>query len=213
MMATVEKKLAITQSSPCCVHAEEASRSLPLAEDKNNSCDYGDEACGRQQPKGQLTDRWTFWHFKHFSADTWNSDKDWLFCKEIAPVHTMRDFITEFMKPSWELEPGVVSGRWIYVIDTRQSKKDLDQCWLQTLMAMINDRFGDYAQYICGCTLHVRPVDAKLSLWMEHAEKNAIKESGILFKELLGIRDIIKYEECTCQPDVIAGQQPFALCV
>lgn len=95
------------------------------------------------------------------------------------------------IEPKWEDPMCANGGKW--TIGTSQ-KTSLDTMWLETLMALIGEKF-DEAEEICGVVANVRVGrQARLSLWTKNAANEAVQMSiGKKWKELLNITDKISY--------------------
>ncbi|KAL3506184.1 hypothetical protein ACH5RR_031566 [Cinchona calisaya] len=94
------------------------------------------------------------------------------------------------VEPKWEDPECAGGGKWT-VIGNR--KTNLDNMWLETLMALIGEQF-DEADEICGVVVSVRQRQDKLSLWTKTATNEAAQMSlGRKWKEILDVTDKISY--------------------
>ncbi|KAL6503524.1 Eukaryotic translation initiation factor isoform 4E [Orobanche gracilis] len=73
------------------------------------------------------------------------------------------------VEPKWEDPECANGGKWTA---TSSSKTNLDNMWLETLLALIGEQFDD-ADEICGVVASVRPRQDKLSLWTKTAANEA----------------------------------------
>ncbi|XP_057783539.1 eukaryotic translation initiation factor isoform X2 [Salvia miltiorrhiza] len=94
------------------------------------------------------------------------------------------------VEPKWEDPECANGGKWTV---TSNKKSDLDNMWLQTLMALIGEQFDD-ADEICGVVASVRQKQDKLSLWTKTAANEAAQMGiGRKWKEVIDITDKISY--------------------
>lgn len=123
----------------------------------------------------------------------------------------------------WEDQQNVNGGRWLMVVDKHKrylnqsclslfgSRKELlDRYWLELLMAMVGEQFGEYSNQICGAVLNVRSKGDKafyfrlckllsfqISLWTHDATLDSVNSQiGKIFKAKMDVPDeeILKYE-------------------
>ncbi|RAL54537.1 unnamed protein product [Cuscuta campestris] len=94
------------------------------------------------------------------------------------------------IEPKWEDPECANGGKWTIGIN---QKTHLDTMWLETLMALIGEKF-DEAEEICGVVASVRPRQDRLALWTKNAANEAVQMSiGRKWKELLNVTDKIAY--------------------
>lgn len=94
------------------------------------------------------------------------------------------------IEPKWEDPECANGGKWTVVTNR---KADLDEMWLETLMALIGEVF-DEAEEICGVVASVRKSQDRISLWTKNAANEAVQMSiGRKWKEILGAADKINY--------------------
>ncbi|CAJ0921696.1 unnamed protein product, partial [Mesorhabditis belari] len=91
----------------------------------------------------------------------------------------------EGIRPMWEDK------------QNHKRKQFLDDYWLELLMAIVGEQFGDYGDHICGAVLNVRNKGDKISLWTHDASQDSVNSQiGKIFKAKMNVPDeeIIKYE-------------------
>nr|XP_027116632.1 eukaryotic translation initiation factor-like [Coffea arabica] len=94
------------------------------------------------------------------------------------------------IEPKWEDPECAGGGKWTV---TSNRKANLDNMWLETLMALIGEQF-DEADEICGVVASVRQRQDKISLWTKTATNEAAQMSiGRKWKEILDVTDKISY--------------------
>lgn len=93
----------------------------------------------------------------------------------------------------WEDEKNKNGGRWLINLVKNQRNTELDKYWLETLLCMIGEAFGEYGNQVCGATINIRtkgnnrnlmnwlliivlPLGDKLGLWTQ----NSNDELGIM---------------------------------
>ncbi|KAI3466942.1 hypothetical protein Pfo_023605 [Paulownia fortunei] len=94
------------------------------------------------------------------------------------------------VEPKWEDPECANGGKWTV---TSNQKANLDNMWLETLMALIGEQFNK-ADEICGVVASVRQRQDKLSLWTKTAANEAAHMGiGRKWKEIIDVTDKISY--------------------
>ncbi|MBA0797664.1 hypothetical protein Gohar_008337, partial [Gossypium harknessii] len=94
------------------------------------------------------------------------------------------------IEPKWEDPECASGGKWSV---TSNRKANLENMWLETLMALIGEQF-DEADEICGVVASVRQRQDKLALWTKTATNEAAQMGiGRKWKEIIGVNDKITY--------------------
>jgi len=94
------------------------------------------------------------------------------------------------IEPKWEDSECANGGKWTAISN---KKSELDNMWLETLMALIGEQF-DEADEICGVVASVRTRQDKISLWTKNAANEAAQMSiGRKWKEVIDVPDKISY--------------------
>ncbi|KAI5649682.1 hypothetical protein M9H77_35687 [Catharanthus roseus] len=94
------------------------------------------------------------------------------------------------VEPKWEDPVCANGGKWTV---TSNRKPNLENMWLETLMALIGEQF-DEADEICGVVVSVRQKQDKIALWTKTATNEAAQMSiGRKWKEIIDITDKIYY--------------------
>lgn len=168
-----------------------------------------EEAADAGKQPHKLERKWAFWfdnQSKHKQGAAWGAslrkaytfdtvEEFWCLYDQIfkpsrlqgnADLHWFKAGI----EPKWEDPQCANGGKWT-VISNR--KPDLDNMWLETLMALIGEQF-DEGDEICGVVASVRPKQDKLSLWTKNAANEAVQMSiGRKWKEVIDVTDKINY--------------------
>lgn len=75
-------------------------------------------------------------------------------------------------------------------ISKQQRHTDLDKFWLETLLCLIGEGFGEHSADVCGVVINVRAKGDKIAVWTANAERaTAVREIGRTFKNQLGLSD------------------------
>ncbi|XVF66412.1 hypothetical protein PTKIN_Ptkin10aG0033300 [Pterospermum kingtungense] len=94
------------------------------------------------------------------------------------------------IEPKWEDPECANGGKWTV---TSNRKANLDNMWLESLMALIGEQF-DEADEICGVVASVRQRQDKLALWTKTATNEAAQMGiGRKWKEIIDVNDKINY--------------------
>lgn len=70
----------------------------------------------------------------------------------------------------WEEPKNVNGGRWVLSLNKNDRFRDLNNLWLELLLCLIGEGFGDNSDMVCGGVVNVRPKGDKISLWTTDAE-------------------------------------------
>ncbi|CAD5112865.1 DgyrCDS2077 [Dimorphilus gyrociliatus] len=154
--------------------------------------------------KHPLENCWAIWFFKNDKAKDWASN-----LKRIAAFDTVEDFWALFnhimpasklapgcdyslfkdgVQPMWEDEKNKNGGRWLINLVKNQRSTELDKFWLETLLCMIGEAFGEYGHQICGATINIRTKGDKLGLWTQNStDELGIVSIGKTLKERLNM--------------------------
>ncbi|XP_073053460.1 eukaryotic translation initiation factor [Primulina eburnea] len=164
------------------------------------------EAVEKQPHK--LERKWTFWYDKPKQGAAWGSSLrkgytfdtveefwclyDQIFRPSKLPGNADFHLFRAGVEPKWEDLECASGGKWT-VTSNNAKKADLDDMWLETLMALIGEQFDD-ANEICGVVANVRQKQDKLSLWTKTAANEALQMGiGRKWKEIIDVTDKIYY--------------------
>lgn len=166
------------------------------------------EAGAKQLHK--LERKWTFWYDNQSKPKpqgaVWGSslrklytfdtvEEFWCLYDQIlkpskVPVNADFHLFKAGIEPKWEDPECANGGKWTV---TGNRKTNLDNMWLETLMALIGEQF-DEADEICGVVVSVRQRQDKISLWTKTASNEATQTSiGRKWKEIIDVTDKISY--------------------
>jgi len=152
--------------------------------------------------KHPLQNRWALWFFKNDKTKSWASN-----LRLITKFDTVEDFwaiynhlqvasklavgcdyslFKDGIEPMWEDEKNRMGGRWLVNLSKQQRNTELDRLWLETLLCLIGEAFGDASDEVCGAVVNIRPKGDKLGLWTSHASHSeTVLTIGKSFKERL----------------------------
>jgi len=161
--------------------------------------------------KHPLENSWTLWFFKE------EKDKDWIECyKKVASFDTVEDFwalynfilpptklamkceysiFKEGIQPMWEDPRNLKGGRWVFSAPPRSN--NLDKWWMEMLMGLVGEQFGEFSADVNGIVLQRRSRNDRLAIWVSDTNNLAsVKTIGLKFKDTLCIpqNNIINYE-------------------
>lgn len=151
----------------------------------------------------QLHSTWTMWlkngNIKN-SGDscTWDQGLD-----EIFTFNTVNDFWSLYhhiqtpsnvrhkmdylmfrnnVQPKWEDKMNKEGGMWKLVIPKEKRKTVLDLVWLETLLSVIGESYGDATDYIMGVCIQRRQREDRLQVWLTEANDDIVKLIGETLK-------------------------------
>ncbi|BES93083.1 eukaryotic translation initiation factor [Nesidiocoris tenuis] len=156
--------------------------------------------------KHPLNNTWVLWYYENDRRNDWTKN-----LKEITSVSTVEDFWSVYnhvkcaselkhgcdysffkkdIRPMWEDDANKNGGRWLVSLEKRQRESDLDNCWLEIMLCLIGESFGDYSDEVNGATVNVRQKADKIGLWTADGSKakgESIMAIGRKMKERLGL--------------------------
>lgn len=172
-------------------------------------------------PKHPLQNEWQLWYWKNVKDKSW---EDGLL--KVTKFKTVEDFWALYnhiqsasqlipgsdyclfkgdIQPKWEDDENRRGGRWLYVLmksGNQMAKAKhgqlVDDIWLEILLSMIGEGFGEDSEQICGAVFNARPKMDKIALWTaDWQNTKAVRSIGALIKERtvpLGYLGQIQYE-------------------
>lgn len=165
--------------------------------------------------KHPLQNKWALWFFKNDKSKSWANN-----LRQITSFDTVEDFWAVYnhiqlasklglgcdyslfkdgIRPMWEDEKNRLGGRWLVNINKNQRATELDRLWLETLLCLIGEAFGEDSDQLCGAVVNIRPKGDKMSIWTGVADDNtdSVMRIGKTFKErlTLNVKSTIQYEK------------------
>lgn len=156
------------------------------------------------QVKHPLQNKWALWFYKTDKAKSWKAN-----LRLVTSFDTVEDFwavynhikaasrlqsgcdyslFKEGIEPMWEDERNRQGGRWLVNTSKNVREQDLDRLWLETLMLLVGESFGEYSDSVCGAVVQIRAKGDKLAIWTKNAaDESANVGIGRKFKERLNL--------------------------
>ncbi|XP_068675736.1 eukaryotic translation initiation factor 4E-like [Montipora foliosa] len=154
--------------------------------------------------KHPLQNKWALWFYKNDKTKSWKAN-----LRLVTSFDTVEDFwgvynhiqsasrlqsgcdysmFKEGIEPMWEDDGNRKGGRWLFTSQKNFRQQDLDRIWLETLMLLVGESFGEYSDSVCGAVVQIRTKGDKLAIWTKNAsDENANLCIGRKFKERLNI--------------------------
>ncbi|XP_075130801.1 eukaryotic translation initiation factor 4E type 1B [Leptodactylus fuscus] len=151
-----------------------------------------------------LQSRWALWFFKNVKSQPWQCN-----LRLVTTFNTVEDFWSLYthvqlasklssgcdysifkvgIEPMWEDSRNKRGGRWLITLSKQQRHSDLDALWLETLLCLIGEAFGEYSEEVCGAVINIRAKGDKIAIWTREAEnREAVTHIGKVYKERLGL--------------------------
>uniref|UniRef100_A0A7E4VSX0 eIF-4F 25 kDa subunit n=1 Tax=Panagrellus redivivus TaxID=6233 RepID=A0A7E4VSX0_PANRE len=160
-----------------------------------------------------LNSRWVLWYLKNDRTKNWEDclhkvttfdsiEGFWSAINHIIPPSELpwgSDFYVfrEGILPMWEDENNVKGGRWLVYVERARRAQDLDHYWMELLMALVGEQFGEDGASISGAVVNIRQKGDKVALWTKDAEKDGTNyRIGHVCYDVLRMQDpnVMRYE-------------------
>ncbi len=138
--------------------------------------------------KHPLQYSWTLWYYKNDRTKTWQDN-----LREVVTFSTVEDFWAVYnhielasrlvagsdysvfkkgVKPMWEDEQNKNGGRWLLNLDKKMRMSTLDDAWLEILLCLIGESFGDddCNGIVNGAVVSIRNKGDKIGVWLGDAK-------------------------------------------
>ncbi|GKU85698.1 hypothetical protein SLEP1_g327 [Rubroshorea leprosula] len=163
----------------------------------------------REKQPHKLERKWAFWfdnQSKRKQGVAWGTslrkvytfdtvEEFWCLHSQIfkpskLPANAYFHLFKAGIEPKWEDPECASGGKWSV---PSNRKANLDNMWLETLMALIGEQFEE-ADDVCGVVASVRQRQDKLALWTKTATNEALQMSiGRKWKEIIDVTDKMTY--------------------
>ena len=173
--------------------------------------------------KHKLKRSWTYWYLNDNRMVKWEDR-----LKKINTFTSVEDFwalynniklpsqlnntcdynvFKEGIEPMWEVPQNANGGRWLINIEKSRAGDVMDIIWLEILIAMIGEQFGDDQDLICGLVANIRAKGSKISVWTSdhNNDEGNMRIGRIIRAKLLSapvpdkvkqpIFDVLRYED------------------
>lgn len=78
----------------------------------------------------------------------------------------------------WEDDRNRQGGRWLFMLN-KKPPKAIDEMWLEILLCLVGEAFGDESDQICGAVINVRPRMDKIAVWTSNCkDEKAVASIG-----------------------------------
>lgn len=91
------------------------------------------------------------------------------------------------VRPEWEDSTNRGGGMWKLILPSKMRATDLDRMWLETLLSMIGESYGQLGDLICGAYLQRRQKEDRIQLWTTSGNEEEIKAIGGILKQKLNL--------------------------
>lgn len=94
------------------------------------------------------------------------------------------------VKPAWEDSQNKNGGMWKVVLPTKMRATDLDRMWLEALLSLVGEAYGDMGDFVMGAYLQRRQREDRIQLWTsDYSNREANMHIGRIFKATLNLTD------------------------
>lgn len=178
----------------------------------------GVQACGEALQKLPLQHAWCLWVLQYSlsTKDNWQNSQ-----MNVHAYDTVEDFWRAFnninspsrlgnidfsvfkkdIAPAWEDETCRQGGRWLAKLD-KLRPEDFDELWLNVILTMIGEGFGEPGLCVCGAVVSSRAKNSKMALWLSEKSEEKAVPIGQAFHQILqeaGFSGEIIFEEFQTQ--------------
>ncbi|XP_060800936.1 eukaryotic translation initiation factor 4E1 isoform X1 [Amyelois transitella] len=172
---TTKAEVMTTEPSERCKHPLENTWSFWLQ--ANNKKEWKDNLV-ELTSFDTVEDYWCLYHYMKLPSELTLGQDYAVFKKGI--------------EPTWEDKENRQGGRWMIMVEKGNYEK-LDRIWLDTVLMVIGENFGDQNESITGVVVNVKAY-SKIGVWTKnHADKNTVMRIGHTLKSVLRIRRLIEY--------------------
>nr|CAB3241812.1 eukaryotic translation initiation factor 4E-1A [Phallusia mammillata] len=154
--------------------------------------------------KHPLQCKWALWFFKNDRAKKWEDN-----LRLVTKFDTVEDFwalynhiqlssklqsgcdynlFKDGIQPMWEDDANKKGGKWMLQLNKQQRASELDKIWLETLLVLIGEGFGEDSEFVNGGVVQVRNKGDKTAIWTsDWKNKSSIVKIGEVYKQRLGL--------------------------
>jgi len=148
---------------------------------------------------------WTLWYLTPDKSKDWDERmlklmtfdtvEDFWACYHHVRLPSQLQMGSDYMlfktgiMPKWEDEQNCKGGKWAMETD-KKGRAFLDSSWLETLLAVIGEGFGDCGDLVNGVVVQVRRKVDRLQIWTASYEDEKLTLSiGRQYKSILKLDD------------------------
>ncbi|KAH9362824.1 hypothetical protein HPB48_015213 [Haemaphysalis longicornis] len=160
--------------------------------------------------KRPLKHRWSLWFCRKDEHRSWEENM-----MEVTSFQTLEDFwaLKQYIEPASNLRPGCDyalfrygiepswkdsrnrdGGHWLFAV--ARSQRNVDNDWLEVLLCLITEAFGEHSGDVCGAVVQVRSKEDKIAVWTTDSSREVANlVIGRTLKERLKLhpRNVIPY--------------------
>jgi len=165
--------------------------------------------------KHPLQNEWVLWYFKPDKAKKWDEcllkvsqfkavEDFWALYNHIELASNLGvgcdyNIFKHGIQPMWEDDRNKKGGRWLFVLSKGKGNpnqsKAVDELWLEVLLCLIGEAFGDDSDQICGAVVNVRSKMDKIAVWTSDSKNSkSVMNIGRTLKQRTGVNFQINYE-------------------
>lgn len=161
--------------------------------------------------KHPLQNSWQLWYYRNEKGRNWEEN-----LIKVTQFNTVEDFwavynhielasslaigcdyciFKEGIKPMWEDDKNRKGGRWLFQLHKNKQTKVVDELWLEVLLCLIGEAFGEDSDQICGAVVNIRGKLDKISIWTgDSRARDGVMNIGKVLKSRTGYPQQINYE-------------------
>jgi translation initiation factor 4E len=183
--------------------------------------DIGDAATNEEN-RHPLQDSWSLWYLNCDKTKNWDDRliklmtfdtvEDFWACYHHVQLPSKLPVGSDYMlfkngiQPKWEDPQNCEGGKWAMETD-RKHRTHLDSTWLETLLAVIGEGFGEAGQLITGAVVQVRRKVDRLQIWTSSFDNADLTMSlGRQYKSFLKFEENRMVLQYQCHKDSISKQ-------
>lgn len=91
------------------------------------------------------------------------------------------------VRPEWEDKHNQGGGMWKIILPSKMRAEHLDRLWIEILLSMIGESYGELGNLICGAYLQRRQKEDRIQLWTTRGTSEELTEIGRVLKARLNL--------------------------
>lgn len=181
-----------------------------------------EEAMTNEEDRHPLQDSWSLWYLSSDKSKEWDDRliklmtfdtvEDFWACYHHVQLPSKLSMGSDYMlfkvgiQPKWEDEQNRDGGKWAIETD-RKFRAHLDGSWLETLLAVIGEGFGESGKLVNGAVVQVRRKVDRLQIWTSSfANQELTLQLGKNYKKVLKFEENQKCLQYQSHKDSISKQ-------
>lgn len=114
--------------------------------------------------------------------------------------------------PLWENKENHDGGRWSFQMRKNESKINLDDKWLETLLALIGEQLSTKSTQVNGAIVQSRRQKDRIAIWTTDCENHA-KNVGTIYQNLVKPWSNLIFQPHANRSSTMKGQYTYSLSV